>query len=74
MSKTHDEMVSEWMKDPAFREEYDKLEAEFQLLDDILAARNAAGLTQAQVAERMGTTHHEVSPVGKSCKYQINSK
>ena len=65
MSKTHDEMVSEWMKDPAFREEYDKLEAEFQLLDDILAARNAAGLTQAQVAERMGTTQSSVARLEK---------
>lgn len=66
MNKTHDEMVSEWMKDPAFREEYDKLEAEFQLLeDDILAARNAAGLTQAQVAERMGTTQSSVARLEK---------
>ena len=65
MSKTHDEMVSERMKDPAFREEYDKLEAEFQLLDDILAARNAAGLTQAQVAERMGTTQSSVARLEK---------
>ncbi len=58
-------MVSEWMKDAAFREEYDKLEAEFQLLDDILVARNAAGLTQAQVAECMGTTQSSVARLEK---------
>jgi len=53
--KTHDEMVQEWMKEPEFRREYDALEAEFALFDELLKARQAAGLTQAQVAERMGT-------------------
>ncbi|NHB98002.1 helix-turn-helix domain-containing protein [Photorhabdus stackebrandtii] len=52
---THDEMVANWMKDPKFKAEYDKLEEEYTLLDELLAARKEAGLTQAQVAERMGT-------------------
>ena len=29
--------------------------AEFAILDELLAARKAAGLTQAQIAKRMGT-------------------
>lgn len=52
---THDEMVAKWMKDPAFKAEYDAIEEEFALLDEMLDARKKAGLTQAQVAERMGT-------------------
>jgi len=44
-----------WMKDPAFKTEYEALDAEFALLDECLAARRRAGLTQAEVAERMGT-------------------
>ncbi|WGL96524.1 helix-turn-helix domain-containing protein [Arsenophonus nasoniae] len=52
---THDEMVAKWMKDPAFKAEYDAIEEEFALLDEILLARKKAGLTQAQLAERMGT-------------------
>ncbi len=44
-----------WMKDPAFRAEYEALDTEFTLLDECLAARRRAGLTQAEVAERMGT-------------------
>ena len=47
--KTHDEMVAEWMKDPAFKMEYDALEADFFLFDELLKARHAAGLTQADV-------------------------
>ena len=53
--RTHDEMVAEWMKDPQFRAEYNSLDEEFSLLDELLQARKTAGLTQAQVAERMGT-------------------
>ena len=53
--KTHDEMVNEWMQDPAFKNEYDALESEFVVFDELLKARNIARLTQAQVAERMGT-------------------
>lgn len=53
--KTHDEMVAEWMKDPEFKIEYDSLEEEFALLDEVLKARKRAGLTQDEIAARMGT-------------------
>lgn len=36
-------------------EQYRNLEAEFNLLKQMLAARQRAGLNQAEVAERMGT-------------------
>ncbi|EEW3194486.1 helix-turn-helix transcriptional regulator [Escherichia coli] len=52
---THDEMADKWMKDPAFKAEYDAIADEFALLDEMLAARKEAGLTQAEIAERMGT-------------------
>lgn len=53
---TYAEMRSEWMKDPEFRAEYERIEREeMPMFDAILAARKEAGLTQAQVAERMGT-------------------
>ncbi len=53
--KTHDEMVQDWLKDPEFKAVYDALEPEFSWLDELLKARQAVGLTQAEVAERMGT-------------------
>ena len=53
---THEKMVANWMQDPAIRAEVERLERdEMPMFDAILAARKAAGLTQAQVAERMGT-------------------
>ena len=43
------------MEDPAFVREYDAMEEEFALVDELLRARKEAGLTQAEVAERMAT-------------------
>ena len=53
--RTHKQMVAEWMKDPRFQAEYDALEEEFAVFDALVEARKAAGLTQSEVAERMGT-------------------
>jgi transcriptional regulator with XRE-family HTH domain len=43
------------------RREYDRLEEEFTFLDDILRARAETGLSQAQVATRIGTTQSAVA-------------
>jgi transcriptional regulator with XRE-family HTH domain len=48
-------MIAAWKKDSTFRKEYDALEEQFALFDTLLKARYEAGLTQAEVAERMGT-------------------
>jgi DNA-binding XRE family transcriptional regulator len=54
--RTHEELKAFALSNPAVRAEYDRIEREeMPMLDAILAARKAAGLTQAQVAERMGT-------------------
>lgn len=60
--KTYEEMRDAWMQKPAIRAEVERLEREeMPMLDEILAIRKAAGLTQAQVAERMGSTAPAVS-------------
>jgi transcriptional regulator with XRE-family HTH domain len=48
-------MVAEWQADPEFAAAYAELEPEYVLLKELLEARRRAGLTQAEVAERMGT-------------------
>ena len=54
---------------PEVKREYDRLDEEFEFLDEILKARASAGLTQADVAARIGTTQSAVarleSSVGK---------
>jgi ribosome-binding protein aMBF1 (putative translation factor) len=58
MSKTVKaaDLHREWMQDPAYREEYEALDLEFRVAAAIIDARAAAGLTQAQLAERMNTS------------------
>lgn len=51
------------MKDPEFRKEYDALEEEFALINELLTARSKAKLTQAQVARRMGTSQSAVARI-----------
>ncbi len=54
--RTHDQVVKKLMKRPGVRAEVERIEREeTALLDALLKARQEAGLTQAQVAERMGT-------------------
>ena len=52
----HDDMIATWKKDPTFCKEYDALAEAFALFDALVSARQQAGLTQMEVAERMGTT------------------
>lgn len=54
-------MHKNWMKDKAYRKEYDALEAEFALASAMIAARSRAGLTQDQLAQRMKTTQSTVA-------------
>ena len=53
---THEELKKQLLSDEEVRHEYERLNREeFALLDQFLAARRAAGMTQAAVAEKMGT-------------------
>lgn len=63
--EVHERMMRE---DPDYRREYDALEEEFALVAAMLDARSKAGLTQAQVAERMGVKQPVVAKIegGKS--------
>lgn len=55
------DIAAEWMKDPAFKAEYDALEEEFSLAAALIRARSAASMTQEQVAAAMGTTQAVVA-------------
>ena len=50
-----------WMKDAAYRKEYDALEEEFALAYAMISARARAGLTQEQLAAKMKTTQSTIA-------------
>ena len=65
--QTHDQLVKKLLRRPGLRAEVERIEREEGvLLDALLKARQAAGLTQARVAERMGTHAPTVARLERS--------
>lgn len=58
---------------PGVRQAFDVLEEEYTALHALLDARRAAGLTQADVASRMGTTVSAVSRLEASLRSEKHS-
>lgn len=58
---------------PGVQKAYDALEEEYTALHAMLAARKDAGLTQADVASRMGTTVSAVSRLESSLRSEKHS-
>ncbi len=52
---SHSELREKALKKKGVKADYDALEPEFKLLRELLKARQHAGLSQADIAEKMGT-------------------
>ena len=64
---SHKQMVTKMLKKPAVKAELAKLNREeLFILDEILAARKMAGLSQAQVAKKMGTKASSIARLESS--------
>ena len=64
---THDQIVKKMMRRPGVKAEVERIEREEgELLDSLLKARHEAGLSQADVAERMGTHAPAVARLERS--------
>ena len=50
------EIMAELLADPEVRREYDLLAPEFEISTELIRARVRAGLSQAELAARMGTS------------------
>ena len=55
------ELHKKWMKEPRYRKAYEALEGEFTLASAVIDVRSRAGLTQKQLARKMGTTQPAVA-------------
>ena len=54
-------LKSRALEDEKVKAEYDRLIPEYQLIDQLLSMRTSAGLSQQELAERMGTQKSNVS-------------
>ena len=59
--RTLKEHITERMKDPEFRKAWHDLDPEFELLESLLKAREKEGITQAELARRIGTKQSAIS-------------
>lgn len=61
MGKRLKDLHAEWMNDPEYAEAYAASAVEFEVARALIAAREQSGLTQEEIAARMGTSQSAVS-------------
>ena len=59
--KTLDNMLSEQLKDEEFRNEYEAIQPEMDVIRAIVDARTSQNLTQKELAERTGINQADIS-------------
>jgi ribosome-binding protein aMBF1 (putative translation factor) len=59
--RTLEEHIAEQMKNPAFKKAWHDLDPEFELLESMIKAREKAGVTQKELAKRIGTKQPALS-------------
>ena len=59
--KTLNNMLSEQLKDEAFRKEYEAIQPEMDVIRAIVDARTSQNLTQKELAERTGINQADIS-------------
>ncbi len=61
MMRNFQETLSEQLNDANFKKEYDRLQPEFAIIQAMLDARKASGLTQKDLADRTGIAQADIS-------------
>ncbi|MBS5607188.1 MAG: helix-turn-helix transcriptional regulator [Enterocloster asparagiformis] len=59
--KTLNEFMTEQLKNPEFREEYDKIQPELDVIRALVEARISQNLTQKELAARTGIDQADIS-------------
>lgn len=61
MSTTFNEFLTEQLKDPEFKAEWEALQPQKAIIQAMIDARKEAGITQKQLAERTGINQGDIS-------------
>jgi ribosome-binding protein aMBF1 (putative translation factor) len=56
-----DKLHKKWMKDPEYRYEYDRLQPEFEIADQMIKARLKKKMSQEELAKKVGTGQAVIS-------------
>lgn len=63
MSLSFDEYLAEQLKDPQFKAEYVALQPEHAIVQSVLDARLAAGISQQELSKRTGINQGDISKI-----------
>jgi ribosome-binding protein aMBF1 (putative translation factor) len=63
--RTLKEYITEQMKNPEFKKAWHDLDTEFELFESMIKAREKAGLSQTELAKRIGTKQPALSRLEK---------
>ncbi len=55
--------LEESLKDPEFKDEWDKLELRYAVIKQLIKIRNSYNLSQAQLAQKLNTTQAVISRI-----------
>ena len=58
---TYKDLLTDQMQDPTFKAEWDALQPERAIIEAVIDARTAAGLTQKELAEKSGIAQSDIS-------------
>ncbi len=58
---THDEFVKKSLQNPAFKKVYDSFELEYKLIDAVIEQRIKKGITQKELAKKVGTKQSAIA-------------
>ena len=61
MTVPFNELRKKWRKDPKYLKAYEELDPEFALARELIVARVKAGLSQEELARKMGTSQPTVA-------------
>lgn len=61
--KTLNEMLSEEMKNDEFRQEYEAIQPELDVIRAMVDARNSVNMTQKELSERTGISQADISKI-----------
>lgn len=67
MGKNFRETLNQCLQNPDFKQEYDALDPEFQLINAILDARKENNMTQQQLSEATGIAQGDISKIENGC-------
>ncbi len=59
--KTWKDLKKELLSDPEVHKEYERLKPRYELISQIISVRARKGLTQAQLAEKLGTKQSAIA-------------